>query len=142
MGVTVGDVRNRGDLEIFMTHFSGETNTLWAAEGEGTFSDQTARAGMGLIDRPFTGWGCGFFDYDNDGRLDLAVANGRVARGPVRPEANLGPFWNLFAEPNLLFRGDGTGKFVDVAKVAGDFTRQFFTSSPGSPPAAVSTRCL
>ena len=60
-------------------------------------------------------------DYDNDGFLDLAVANGRVAKGPARSDAELGPFWNRFAEPNLLFRGDGTGKFTDVSKQSGTF---------------------
>jgi len=125
MGVTVGDIRNSGrrQFDIYITHFGGETNTLWTAQGEGLYADTTATAGMGIIDRPFTGWGCGFFDYDNDGFLDLAVANGRVGRGPVRPEADVGPFWNRFAEPNLLFRGNGTGKFVDVSAHAGGFTK-------------------
>lgn len=126
MGVAIGDVRNsaNGGFDLYITHFGGETNTLWAAQGEGLYADLTAAAGMGMIDRPFTGWGCGFFDYDNDGNLDLAVANGRVARGPVRPEADLSPFWNRFAEPNLLFRGAGTGKFTDVSKPGGDFTKK------------------
>ncbi|MGI8601991.1 MAG: CRTAC1 family protein [Verrucomicrobiales bacterium] len=126
MGIAVGDTRNLGGghIDLLMTHFAGETNTFWASQGEGLFADLTSRAGMGLIDRPFTGWGCGFFDFDNDGFLDLAVANGRVARGPVRPEADAGPFWNRFAEPNLLFRGDGTGKFLDTREAAGDFTRK------------------
>ena len=79
---------------------------------------------MGLIDRPFTGWGCGFFDYDNDGFLDLAIANGRVGRGTVRPEANVGPFWNRFVEPNLLFRGDGSGAFRDASHLSGDFCKK------------------
>jgi hypothetical protein len=79
---------------------------------------------MGLVDRPFTGWGAGFFDADNDGFLDLAIVNGRVARGPVRPEANVGPFWNRFAEPNLFFRGDGSGRFVDASTSAGDFPQK------------------
>jgi hypothetical protein len=82
----------------------------------------TATAGMGLIDRPFTGWGCGFFDYDNDGALDLAIVNGRVNKGPARSEAAVGSFWNRYAEPNLLFRGDGQGHFNDVGKSAGAFT--------------------
>lgn len=125
MGVAVGDARNTGSgVDIYITHFGGETNTLWASQGEGMFADATSTSGMGLVDRPFTGWGCGFFDYDNDGLLDLAVANGRVARGPVRPEADVGPFWNRFAEPNLLFRGDGTGKFADVSNAAGDLTKK------------------
>jgi hypothetical protein len=127
MGVAVGDLRNRGtgEFDIFITHFGGETNTIWAAQGPGLFADATGTAGMALIDRPFTGWGCGFFDYDNDGNLDLAVANGRVARGPVRPEVDVGPFWNRFAEPNLLFRGDGKGRLSDVSKVSGDFCEKF-----------------
>lgn len=125
MGVAVGDVRNTASgFDLFSTHFAGETNTLWASQGEGMFADMTSAAGMGLIDRPFTGWGCGFFDFDNDGFLDLAIGNGRVTRGPVRPETNVGKFWNRFAEPNLLFRGDGTGKFTDVSKSAGDFTKK------------------
>jgi hypothetical protein len=124
MGVAVGDVRNTGGsgFDLFSTHFAGETNTIWSSQGDGLFADTTSTAGMGMIDRPFTGWGCGFFDYDNDGFLDLAVANGRVTRGPVRPNANVGKFWNRFAEPNLLFRGDGTGRFTDISKTSGDFT--------------------
>jgi hypothetical protein len=125
MGVTVGDIRNtgKGAFDIYITHFGGETNTLWATQGDGLYGDVTGTSGMGLVDRPYTGWGCGFFDFDNDGVLDLAVGNGRVARGPVRPEAKVGPFWNLFAEPNLLFRGNGRGGFTDIGKMAGDFTK-------------------
>jgi hypothetical protein len=126
MGIAIGDIRNTGGngFDIYITHFGGETNTLWAAQGDGLYTDETSAAGMGMLDRPFTGWGCGFFDYDNDGFLDLAVANGRVARGPVRPESAVGPFWNRFAEPNLLFRGNGTGKFVDVSQASGDFCQK------------------
>ena len=128
MGVTVGDVLNRGNggaFDVYITHISSETNTLWRALGDGQYTDVTPVAGMAAIDRPFTGWGCGFFDYDNDGHLDLAIANGRVARGPVRPEASgLGPFWSRFAEPNLLFRGDASGRFADVSNDAGDFTKK------------------
>ncbi|MEA2710329.1 MAG: enediyne biosynthesis protein [Phycisphaerales bacterium] len=121
MGVHAADVTNNKRLDLFITHISSETNTLWMDQGDGNWTDQTAQAGMALIDRPFTGWGCGFFDYDNDGFLDLAVANGRVAKGPVRSEAEVGRFWNWYAEPNLLFRGDGTGKFADVSKHSGTF---------------------
>jgi hypothetical protein len=121
MGVHAADVTNNKRLDLFITHISSETNTLWMDQGDGNWIDQTAHAGMALIDRPFTGWGCGFIDYDNDGLLDLAIVNGRVAKGPVRPEAKVGQFWNRYAEPNLLFRGDGTGRFVDVTKHAGTF---------------------
>lgn len=121
MGITVGDMHNTGNLDLFVTHITSETNTLFRDNGEGNYSDVTATAGMAMIDRPFTAWGCGLFDFDNDGFLDLAVANGRVAKGPARGDANVGPFWNRFAEPNLLFRGDGAGRFTDVSRQAGSF---------------------
>jgi hypothetical protein len=121
MGITVGDTRNTGNLDLFITHITSETNTYFCDQGGGNWLDQSAAAGMGIIDRPFTGWGCGLFDYDNDGLLDLAVVNGRVAKGPARPEAAVGPFWNRYAEPNLLFRGDGRGYFADVSRDAGAF---------------------
>jgi hypothetical protein len=131
MGVAVGDVANAGRLDLFSTHITSETNTLWMDQSGGSggggsgsggqWADVTATAGMGAIDRPFTGWGCGFLDYDNDGNLDLAVVNGRVAKGPVRPDSPVGPFWNKYAEPNLLFRGDGAGHFTDVSRDAGSF---------------------
>jgi hypothetical protein len=126
MGVAIGDTQNQGVLDFYITHISGETNTLFKADpaSPGTYTDVTSTAGMAAIDRAFTGWGAGFLDYDNDGFLDLAVANGRVAKGPVRPEADVGPFWNRYAEPNLLFRGDGTGHFADVSSHAGTFANR------------------
>jgi len=80
-------------------------------------------AGMAAVDIPFTGWGCGFCDFDNDGNLDVAVVNGRVARGAVHPGAVMGNFWNAYSEPNLLFRGDGRGSFADVSSRGGAFTQ-------------------
>lgn len=121
MGVTIGDVFNRGALDVFVTHITSETNTLFKNNGDGTFTDITATAGMAPIDLPYTGWGCGMFDFDNDGNLDIAVANGRVAKGPARGNATVGNFWSHYAEPNLLFRGDGAGRFIDVTATAGTF---------------------
>ena len=122
MGVAVGDIFNRGSLDVFITHITSETNTLFKNNADGSFTDITALAGMGPIDRPFTGWGCGIFDFDNDGNLDIAVANGRVAKGPPRGDAKVGAFWSRYAEPNLLFRGDGNGHFTNASAEAGTFT--------------------
>ncbi|HEV8291870.1 MAG TPA: ASPIC/UnbV domain-containing protein, partial [Tepidisphaeraceae bacterium] len=75
----------------------------------------------GIVDRPFTGWGGGFFDCDNDGEMEIAIANGRVAkrRGLGPPE--MGPFWSKYAETNLFFVSDGKGAFVDASEKSGDF---------------------
>lgn len=124
MGVAVGDVNSDGHFDLFMTHVTSETNTLYSLVRDDLFEDDTPEAGMGAIDLPYTGWGCGLFDLDHDTDLDLAIANGRVAVGPPLPGANLGAFWNRYAEPNLLFLNDGSGKFTDVSDAAGAFYTQ------------------
>ena len=123
LGVAVGDVRNDGHLSLFITHIRNEKNTLYAPVGKGMYGDQSAAAGMAAVDIPFTGWGCGFCDFDNDGNLDVAVVNGRVARGAVHSGSAMGNFWNAYAEPNLLFRGDGHGSFTDMSSRGGAFTQ-------------------
>ena len=122
MGVTTGDADGDGRLDLFMTHLRGETNTLYIATEYATFTDESDAAGLGAVDLPYTGFGCGFFDYDNDGDLDLALANGRVKRGTPLPGAAVGGFWNAYAEPNLLFENSGDGNFIDVSPLAGAFT--------------------
>jgi hypothetical protein len=123
MGVATGDISSDGRLSLFITHIRNEKNTVYMPIGKGLFTDKSAAAGMAPIDLPYTGWGCGFADFDNDGNLDVAVVNGRVERGPVDPRARLGKFWNAYAESNLLFRGDGHGHFTNLTPRGGDFTR-------------------
>ena len=124
MGVAIGDVANDGRLSLFITHIRGEKNTLYAPIERGRYIDGSAKAGMAAPGLIYTGWGCGFVDLDNDGNLDLVIANGRVSRGPVHPKAALGKFWNAYAENNLLLRGDGRGRFTDLTSRGGDFTTQ------------------
>jgi enediyne biosynthesis protein E4 len=121
MGLAVGDVNGDGLFDLLKTHISSETNTLYLALEPGSYSDATPAAGMAAVDLPYTGWGCAFVDFDHDGDLDLAIVNGRVTRGPVDPRARLGPFWNQFAEPNLLFANDGQGRFSDMTAQSGSF---------------------
>jgi len=124
MGVTAGDVNGDGLLDLFMTNLARENNSLFRGATGGLFRDFTTESGMTQDDLPTTGFGCGFFDYDHDGGLDLAVVNGRVKRGPVLPAARLGEFWNHYAEPSFLFRNDGAGAFTNVSALAGSFAER------------------
>ena len=111
MGVDVGDFDGNGTDDIFVTHLMDETNTLFVNSGQAIFEDRTREAGLGMPGRRFTGFGTFFFDYDNDGWLDLFVANGAVQLLPelVRQK---NPF--PLGQPNQLFRNNGKGVFVEI----------------------------
>ncbi|MCH8294386.1 CRTAC1 family protein [Candidatus Poribacteria bacterium] len=124
MGVTVGDINGDKKLDLFTTHLTGETNTLYISSEYTIFTDATEVSGFVGSDLPFTGFGCGFFDFDHDSDLDLALVNGRVKRSQVVDGANVGTFWNAYAEPNLLFQNDGTGHFTGVNSRASTFAKR------------------
>src|SRR5256885_7243959 len=77
MGVSAADYDGDGNLDIFKTNFAGDTHSLYRNRGKWQFDDSTFSAGIGLNTR-FLGWGCGFFDIDNDGWPDILVCNGHV----------------------------------------------------------------
>ena len=123
MGVAAGDINGDGQFDLFMTHLRDETNTLYLAGEYGMFTDASEPSGLAAIALPYTGFGCGFFDADNDGDLDLALANGRVKRGATLVGAEgVGAFWSRYAERNLLFENEGEGRFRDVSGRGGGFT--------------------
>lgn len=111
MGVDAGDFDGNGTDDVFVTHLMDETNTLYVNMGQALFEDRTREAGLGMPGRRFTGFGTVFFDYDNDGWLDLFVANGAVQLLPelVRRKD---PF--PLGQPNQVFRNTGKGSFVEV----------------------------
>jgi len=111
MGVDAGDFDGNGTDDIFISHLMDETNTLYVNLGEALFEDRTREAGLGMPGRRFTGFGTFFFDYDNDGWLDLFVANGAVQLLPelVRQK---NPF--PLGQPDQLFRNTGKGSFVEI----------------------------
>jgi len=78
MGVDAGDFDRDGDEDLFMTHLNQETNTLYANDGKGFFEDVTRESGAGRESWAYTGFGTAWLDVDNDGWLDLYVANGAV----------------------------------------------------------------
>jgi enediyne biosynthesis protein E4 len=114
MGVDFGDFDRDGRLDIFVTNFTGESNALFWNQGEKGFTDIAASAG--LAHRSFlpVGWGTAFFDMDNDGWLDLIVANGHVY-----PQMDLIEGGAPFREPLLLFRNKQNRTFEDVTALSG-----------------------
>jgi enediyne biosynthesis protein E4 len=115
MGIAYGDIDNHGLSDIFVTHLTGETNTLWKQGPRGLFQDRTGASGLTALRWRATGFGTVLADFNHDGSLDLAVVNGRVSRGNPTANPALGEHWSQFAERNQLFANDGTGKFRDVS---------------------------
>jgi enediyne biosynthesis protein E4 len=121
MGIALGDVAGAGLFDLFITHLTEETHTLWLQKPRGMFQDRTVEAGLTNSRWRGTGFGTVLADFDHDGALDLAVVNGRVSRG--RPAGNeaLSEHWSDYAERNQLFANDGAGRFRDIAAQNGDF---------------------
>lgn len=107
MGLLAADFDDDLDLDLFVCNLTGESDSYYRNEGR-YFSDRTALLGLAAPSKGFTRFGLSFGDYDQDGRADLYVANGRIqrARGQV-------PVADLYAEPNLLFAGVEGGRFVE-----------------------------
>ncbi len=122
MGVTGGDADGDGDLDLFITHLIGETNTYYRNVGSGDFEDVTAAVGLALPSVDLTMFGACFFDFDNDSDLDLAAVSGAVKRRPAAL-TSADPFWKDYTEPNLLFGNDGRGGFATACEDAGAFCR-------------------
>ncbi|MCB1036082.1 MAG: VCBS repeat-containing protein, partial [Acidobacteria bacterium] len=107
MGVAAGDYDGDGDPDIFSAHLVKETSTLYRNEGGGQFRDLTAESRLGSPSLPFTAFGTGWLDYDNDGWLDLLVVNGAVTLVPELVEAG-DPF--PLHQRNQLFHNQGSGR--------------------------------
>jgi enediyne biosynthesis protein E4 len=116
MGVAVGDVFNDGMLDLYVTHLTSETNTLWKQGPRGRFRDRTVESGLTATRWRGTGFGTLMADFDLDGSIDIAVVNGRVLHGGPAKDTDLG-FWETYAERNQLFANDGSGKFLDLSPV-------------------------
>jgi hypothetical protein len=114
MGIAAGDVDGDGLLDIFITHLTEERHILLKQGPPGQFLDVTGPAGLASPEWRSTGFGTVLGDFDLDGDLDLALANGRVkfTDGPSPPGAS---FWEAYGERNQLFANDGAGKFHDVS---------------------------
>jgi hypothetical protein len=109
MGTDLGDYDNDGDPDLVVTNLDFENNTLYRNEGGGIFSDTSFPSGIGAVSLSFVGFGVRFMDYDNDGRLDLVIANGHILDNA--------PYFNdstSYAERNFVHHNIGGGKFEEI----------------------------
>jgi hypothetical protein len=120
MGVDAEDLDGDGYLEIFVANFSGEINALFHNDRDGLFTEITNKLGLGTISIPLSGFGARFFDYNNDGLVDLFVHNGH----PFEPINKLFPE-TTYTEPPFLFENTGKG-FRDVAAEHGTPLKKFY----------------
>ena len=109
MGLGIGDYDNDGKLDVYITNFSDDSNTLYHNDGGGNFTDVTFQAGHGEPTIPFLGWGTNFLDFDNNGWLDVFIANGHVY-----PTVDKYQWGTSFAQQPLLFRNLANGRFERV----------------------------
>jgi hypothetical protein len=116
MGVDAGDVLGRGLEDLVVTNLAGEYADLFLNNGKGWFDDASFQSGVAAATRPYTGFGTGLLDYDNDGRLDLLVVNGAIkaVEEQVRNKS-LFPY----AQPKLLLHNTGNGHFENLSNRAG-----------------------
>ena len=116
MGVDAGDFDNDGDEDLFITELTGQGSTLYVNDGAGLFEDLSAALGVRAASLPYTGFGAGWIDIDNDGWLDVVAVNGSVtqhleALGPENPFP--------LDQRNQVFRNLGGLRFEDVTERAG-----------------------
>ncbi len=110
MGVDFGDYDNDGQLDLVVTNFSDDYNTLYRNEGNGIFRDVSYRSGLGEPTWPKLSWGVQFADFDRDGFLDIVVADGHVY-----PEVDRYDFGMPYRQPNSAFRNRQDGSFESLA---------------------------
>jgi hypothetical protein len=119
MGLATGDVDGDLDVDLFVTNFDDESNTLYRNDGDGFFTDVTVASGLEGPSRLPVGFGTVLEDLDDDGDLDLAVANGHIIDNIELYHD--GKTWKQFAQ---LFRNDGGGRFEELTSRSGDLGRE------------------
>jgi len=114
MGVSAADYDMDGNLDIVKTNFAGDTPSLYHNLGGASFEDTTFSAGLGAHTQ-YLGWGCGFFDMENDGWPDILICNGHVYPEVEQLKTEAG-----YPQRKLLYRNMRNGHFEDVSLRAGD----------------------
>ncbi|MBV9622467.1 MAG: VCBS repeat-containing protein [Acidobacteria bacterium] len=114
MCISLGDYDNDGWLDLYISDFQGSSDHLWHNDGRGSFDEISDQAGITGPTRDVLSFGGGFLDYDNDGWLDLFIANGHVY-----PEIEQASPGTHYKQMNSLFHNQGNGKFVETGKLTG-----------------------
>jgi len=114
MGADAADYDGDGRQDVFVTNFSQDYNTLYRNAGGWLFSDVSYQAGVVPRGLTYLGWGTGFADFDNDGLLDIFVANGHVY-----PEVDASGIGSTYRQRKQLFQNQGKGRFRDVTNDVG-----------------------
>jgi hypothetical protein len=115
MCISLGDYDNDGWLDLYISDFQKASDHIWHNDHQGDFWDVSSEVGIEYPTRDQLSFGGGFFDYDNDGWLDLFIANGHVY-----PEMESIDPQTHFKQINTLFHNEGNGKFVETTTQAGD----------------------
>jgi enediyne biosynthesis protein E4 len=121
MGTHATYATDGGKLDLFVVNLAGESDSFFRNQGE-YFVDDTIGVGLRAPSRPFTRFGAALLDFDNDGRLDLYEANGRIAKQADRFGED------PYAEPSLLFRGMQNRRFVEIEPRGGTSSSLVATS--------------
>ena len=123
MGIAIGDWAHHGDADIFVTHWIYQENALFenlrymggaSKPGALFFGDVADMVGLGQVSKNYIGWGTSFFDYDNDGKLDLFVVNGSTFQDDKNSQ-HLVPMKNF-----LFWQKNPNEGFYDVGPVSGE----------------------
>jgi hypothetical protein len=119
MGIDFADYDNDGNPDLIITNLSDQKYALYHNSGNGTFTYETGPSGVGLITRPYAGWGVKFIDYDNDGWKDLFIAQGHVMDTIQLTFPHL-----RYLQPLLLLHNETGKKFADVSAQSGSIFQQ------------------
>jgi hypothetical protein len=114
MCISLGDYDNDGWLDLYISDFQGSSDHLWHNDGKGNFDEVSDEAGITGPTHNVLSFGGGFVDYDNDGWLDLFIANGHVY-----PEIEQASPGTRYKQVNSVFHNEGRGKLIETSKETG-----------------------